>query len=92
MSGKIRSASVPESRPDSDACAQERMAAGFWTPGHRSDEPEEGFDSAYLSWRQINGDAHDSDYRRWRAETGQPFSQAFLQWVRDHAIPAGVKC
>lgn len=62
------------------AAAEARAGSGHFTPAHRSDEEEPGFDEGYRRWRQENGTARDSDYRRWRAETGQPFSEAFLAW------------
>lgn len=64
------------------AAGMRRVGSRFATPAHRSDEAADGFDTAYLSWREVQGDQHDSDYRRWRAETGRPFSQAFVAWLR----------
>ncbi len=71
-----------EQTDSSPEAAQERVATGFCSAVDRGDEPTDGFDSAYLSWREVNGDALDSDYRRWRRESGQPFSDAFLTWAR----------
>ncbi len=71
-----------EQRDSSFDAAQERLATGHWTAGHLSEESLDGFDSAYLSWRDLNGSGLDNDYKRWRRDTGQPFSKAFLQWAR----------